>query len=197
MMGSMCSYVRLGCVPDQFGNCTYGIIVEGVFCSDGSVAPTERDCPPSYTLRSTRSAHGSSSSDAYQRVRTGLSLDFVYQIDGHKAIIVQEKTFGVLNVLDDYGFVVDGLETNWHVSGTIQSLSNPDEVYSWAIKRMKEQGAPLAFKMTLPTVQIITDARSGEHLNVRVYELINGFPVAEVTSPATSKTLTIQAVDFR
>lgn len=102
-----------------------------------------------------------------------------------------------MDILNDYGFVVDELETIWHLSGNVQSLSDPEEVYNWALERMKEQGAPLAFKMTLPTVQIIADARAGEYLNLRAYELINGIPVAQVTMPATSKKLTIQAVDFR
>lgn len=172
-----CAYISIGCVKDQYGNCTPGVIFEGVICPDDTPAPSKEDCPkrpPPPRDRKDNSITSSSSSLH--------SLDVIYFADGYEAAISQESPIGMLELFDDNQLVVDRLYTLWQVSRNVQSLNNSQDVYAWAIARASKFATPLSFELTLPNITVNTKhAQNGDMVNLLALQTFNGLPLGSVS----------------
>ncbi len=112
-----------------------------------------------------------------------MSFDTLYHVQGYGASIYQGSPVGIVELYDGDELVVDRLYTLWQTSGNVQSLSNPHDVYAWAVARVKEYDSdrPLRVEIRPPAVRVTTSASDGDNSELFAVGFFNEFPIGSAS----------------
>ena len=139
-----CAYMSFGwtCPPGQ--PCHYGVRVEGIFCPDGGVAPTQALCPePEIVLPDPPEEIG------------------IYYTANHFLSINSVSQFGTMELYEDN--VLDTIfNVQFNTIGNAQKIQNIGALQAAVLARMTSPSSQYSFNLQPPGVEVSTTANEGE-----------------------------------
>lgn len=146
LFGVSCAYMGWGINCDHLGNCVPAIKIEGVFCNDGEIAPSEAEC--------LGNGYDGPSSPWELKYSTNYGLS-----------MSSTTNTGILRLYKD-GSYQSNIGVQFNTIGNSQVVANPSQVQADVEAQMTSQTATYSFELTAPPINISTSAVPGTMVTI-------------------------------